>query len=114
MLAAEGITEDHSMGYPDQPGFRAGISRPYLFYDLTEEKQTRLKLVPFQIMDATLIHYMNLDPQHAEEVIIKLINETRKSGGLFVSLWHNTTLLNEPEWMGWRTLFEKVLDFQKP
>ena len=65
-------------------------------------------------MDTTLIHYMNLDPQHAEEVIIKLINETRKSGGLFVSLWHNTTLLNEPEWMGWRTLFEKVLDFQKP
>ncbi len=114
MLAAEGITEDYSMGYPDQPGFRAGIARPYLFYDLTEEKQTSLKLVPFQVMDATLVQYMNLDPQGAEELIIKLINVTKKAGGLFVSLWHNTTLLNTPEWKGWRTLFEKVLDMQKP
>lgn len=114
MLEEEKLSEDHSMGYPDKPGFRAGIARPFMFYDLNEEKQTDLKIVPFQVMDATLFDYMKLDAIAAEQVIINLIQETRRAGGLFVSLWHNTTLQDNPEWQGWRILFEKMLKIQQP
>jgi len=109
-----GILEDYSMGYPDEPGFRAGIARPYYFYDVSEDQQTNLKIIPFLVMDGTLYNYKNLDPVASREVILKLINETRKVGGLFVSIWHNTSLLDDPEWQPWREVFEFMLKTQIP
>ena len=102
------------MGFPDEPGFRAGIARPYYFYDVSEDQQTGLKIIPFQVMDATLYKYKNLDPVASKEVIFKLIDETRKVGGLFVSIWHNTSLLDNPDWQGWREVFEFMLKNQIP
>src|SRR5450759_745714 len=100
------------MGYPDESGFRAGIARPFYFYDVLEDKQTTLKIVPFQVMDATLYKYKNIDPAAAKELILKLISETKKVGGLFVSIWHNTSLLDNEEWIGWRDVFEFMLKNQ--
>ncbi len=112
-LLKAGITEDFSMGWHDEPGFRAGIARPYYHYDLIDDRQTILKIVPFHFMDVTLYQYRNLDPVAAHDVIVKLIDETKKAGGLFTSLWHNTTLLETPEWQGWRDLFESILHYQQ-
>ena len=53
--------------------------------------------------------YKKLDPEGSKEVILKIINETRKVGGLFVSIWHNTSLLDNKEWKGWREVFEFML-----
>jgi len=112
-LAKQGIAEDFSMGFPDEAGFRAGIARPFNFYNITEEKQTNLKIVPFQVMDGTLFQYKKLEPASAIEIIFSLINETRRVGGLFVSIWHNTSLLETPEWKGWREIFEQMLKEQQ-
>jgi hypothetical protein len=109
-----GISEDYSMGYPDQPGFRAGIARPYFFYDVSDDKPTNLKIIPFQVMDGTLYDYKKLDPEGSKEIILKLINETRNVGGLFVSIWHNTSLLDNVERKGWREVFEYLVKNQKP
>lgn len=109
-----GISEDYSMGYPDEPGFRAGIARPYFFYDVLNDTPTNLKIIPFQVMDATFHYYMNLDHGSSKEMILKLINETRKVGGLFVSIWHNTSLLDNEEGRGWRDLFEFIVKSQEP
>jgi len=113
-LIEKGIPEDYSMGYPEEPGFRAGIARPYSFFDISVDQITDLKITPFQVMDETLYNYKKLDPAAAMEVILKLINETRKAGGLFVSIWHNTSLLDDKEWQGWRETFEYLLKNQKP
>jgi hypothetical protein len=112
-LIKAGIREDYSMGFPDEPGFRAGIARPFYFYDVTEDRQTDLWIVPFQVMDATLYQYKKFDPQASKEVIINLIDQVRRVGGQFVSLWHNTSLLETPEWKGWRELFELILQMQQ-
>jgi len=112
-LIKAGITEDFSLGYAEEPGFRAGIARPFCFYDVPEDKETNLRIVPFQIMDGTLFKYKNLNPVASKEVICQLINETRKAGGLFVSIWHNTSLLDNEEWSFWREVFESMLQYQK-
>jgi hypothetical protein len=112
ILIKAGIREDYSMGYPDEPGFRAGIARPFFFYDVKEEKQTSLKLIPFQVMDVTLYRYKKLDHKEALEIILKMMNEVRRAGGLFVSIWHNTSLLDNPECSEWRGVFESMLKAQ--
>lgn len=109
-LLSAGIQEDYSMGYPDETGFRAGIARPYFFYDVLKDELTNLKIVPFQFMDETLIEYKGADPESARRIINKLINETKRVGGLFVSIWHNTTLIEERK--DWRNVFEQMLKEQ--
>ena len=61
-LIKAGITEDYTMGFADQIGFRAGTCTPYYFYDLENETKTDLLIVPFQVMDGTLLHYLKLSP----------------------------------------------------
>lgn len=108
-----GIGYDYTMGFSDEPGFRAGIARPYPYYDLMTEKITGLTVVPFQVMDGTLRQYMHLSPDAAIEVIEELILATRRAGGLFVSIWHNTSLNEGNGWEGWRSVFRKMLELQK-
>jgi hypothetical protein len=107
-----GITEDYSMGYPDTPGFRAGIARPFYFYDLAGDKQTSLKIIPFEFCDETLVD--NPDIKASKELILLLINETRKAGGYFVSYWHNSLLHDNRDWQIFREVFEFMLINQIP
>lgn len=109
-----GIFEDYTMGYHDEPGFRAGIARSFNFYDILADQETNLRIFPFQVMDLTLYKYKNLDPDRSMELILKLINETRKAGGQFVSVWHNTSLTEIDEMAGWREVFEFMLKNQVP
>ena len=111
-LSAAGITEDFSMGYQDEPGFRAGIARPFMFYNVSEDIVTNLRIFPFQVMDVTLTGYKNMSPDAAKETIGNMLLQTRKVGGLFASIWHNTTLLETPECQCWRDLFEFTLKNQ--
>jgi hypothetical protein len=97
-LTKAGFTEDFSMGYPDEPGFRAGIARSFNFYDIITDQVTGLRIFPFMLMDTTLFKNNNFNGAQSKEIILKLINETRKVGGLFVSIWHNSSLTEKEEW----------------
>lgn len=113
ILLKAGIEEDYSMGYHDEPGFRAGIARPFYFYDIENETTTKLKVVPFQFMDVTMYKYKKIDSKASFEIILKLINEVRSVGGLFVTIWHNTSLLDDTDGRSWRIAFESMLNAQK-
>jgi len=91
-ILAAGISEDYSMGYPDEPGFRAGIARPYHFFDVGLDQKTDLKIIPYQVMDVTLYDYKNLDPDNAREEILNMINETRKVGNSCLKARHHDSL----------------------
>jgi hypothetical protein len=106
-----GISRDYTMGYATRTGFRAGIARPFYFYDLYEEKQTHLVVVPFQVMDRTLQQYLNCTPSYASREM-KYYTELIKSvGGNFCALWHNTSLGNMYEWKGWREVFDTMISY---
>jgi hypothetical protein len=108
-LISNNIQSDFTMGYASEPGYRAGISRPFRFYDLGSEQETQLIISPFQIMDVTLKDYRKLSPSGAINIIEELVTETRNVGGLFTSIWHNSNLTDRDEWNGWRAVFEYVL-----
>ena len=58
--AANGITDDYSMGYATDIGFRAGTSNPFLFFDLLENKTSQLTIHPFVFMEGVFKFYRNL------------------------------------------------------
>jgi len=109
-----GITEDYSMGWSSQIGFRASTSRPFLWYDLEREEFSGLTVYPFPCMDGTLHEYMNLPEEEAIDEIANLVSETRRHQGVFVPLWHNHSVNDKWEWNGWQTVFEQMLALACP
>jgi hypothetical protein len=107
-LLQAGIAEDYSMGFPEAPGFRAGICTPFFFYDLTTEKTTSLKIYPFQTMEITFLQYLGYKPEEAIDKIKILIEEVKSVGGTFCSIWHNESLSGEGKWKGYREVFEEM------
>lgn len=106
-----GIIEDYSLGWAGKAGFRAGISRPFPFYDISKEKQTHLMFVPFAFMDRTVKDYMKLEKEEALTEIKALLDKTKAVGGHFSMLWHNDSVSDTGEWQGWRALLEEVVDY---
>jgi hypothetical protein len=107
-LISAGIGEDYSMGYPDMPGFRAGICTPFLFYDLAREKTTSLRVFPFQVMDVTFMQYLGSDPEETISRVKTIMEEIKFAGGTFCAVWHNESLCEKGKWKGFRKVFEEM------
>jgi hypothetical protein len=108
-LMAAGIKHDHSMGYADNVGFRAGVSRPYQWYDLEEEASKDFWIHPFAAMDVTLRSYLKLKPAQAEEKMTQLREQCLAVGGHFCILWHNSSFFAAEGWKGWPEVYERVV-----
>ncbi len=98
------FSEDFTLTYPSQAGFRAGTAIPFHFFDLIENEKTPLLIRPTIIMDATLNSYMKLNPKEAIDLIDSLAKECKLSGGDFCLLWHNSEIAN-PETNPWYQVF---------
>ncbi|HEX5150917.1 MAG TPA: polysaccharide deacetylase family protein [Parafilimonas sp.] len=103
------ITEDFTQGYSSIYGFRAGTCNSFLFFDLIKNEPTTLRLYPFTYMEVTLNTYLKLSIEEAKKTVSKLINIIYRYDGIFIPLWHNSTLGNCFEWRGWREVFEHTL-----
>jgi len=104
-----GIVEDYTMGFASLTGFRAGTCTAFPFFDLSRNRPTDLIIQPFQVMDVTLKNYLQLDPEQAWQQIEQLMLEVKKVNGTFISLWHNESLKDSGQWLGWRNVFEQIL-----
>lgn len=91
-LLQAGITEDHTMGLHDAPGFRAGTCTPYAWYDVEQERTTELVVHPFAVMDNTLRNKLCLTPEQAVERCATLVDRVRGVRGTFSGVWHESFL----------------------
>jgi hypothetical protein len=103
------MQEDHSLGYADVPGFRAGMSRAFPAYDLQGEAMMNLVLHPIAAMDATFMRYLKVTPEEALEQVVNLASSVRDVGGTLRLLWHNESVSDEGEWQGWREMYRQML-----
>lgn len=109
-LVKAGFREDYTMGFADEPGFRAGTCLPFAFYDLSGETSSDLLIYPFAFMDATLHVYKGLDKEKSLEVVSSLASEIKARQGICISLWHNETLGGMWNWKGWEDFYPEILD----
>lgn len=106
-----GITEEYSLGFADQPGFRAGTCTPFNFYNLREERESKLKLFPLLLMDVTLSRYLQLSKDESIERSKKIITQVKKVNGMFISLWHNSSFCELHNMEGWETVYAEMVKF---
>lgn len=109
LMEKAGISEDYTMGYADEVGFRAGLCSPFQPFDLLLDRPLNLMVHPFAYMDGTLKDYMKLSPEESKQKVQFLKEQVRNVNGEFIGVWHNTSLTNEGEWKGWREVFELSL-----
>ncbi|MGI8893370.1 MAG: polysaccharide deacetylase family protein [Bacteroidia bacterium] len=105
------ITEDYTMGYANDVGFRASICSPFRFYDLDMENETTLTIYPFAVMDATLLYYLKIKNTEAINYIKPLVDEVKAVNGIFISLWHNESLSDKFPWTNWKHVYEEMVEY---
>jgi len=108
-LLQSGIVNDYSMGYANYNGFRASFCWPYNWYDLDSEQETSLIIHPFCIIETSIRFHNLATPGNAVSVAKPMIDEVKKYGGELVSIFHNDTLGEEPEWEGWRNVYRDFI-----
>lgn len=105
------ISDDYTMGFASQAGFRAGIADTFRFYDLENDMVTNLLVHPFALMDGTMRDYLNLDLEASYALTTQLIDEVKAVGGTFIYLTHNETLGGEQRWVGWPEMYRRMLEY---
>ncbi|MCL1849933.1 MAG: polysaccharide deacetylase family protein [Bacteroidetes bacterium] len=83
-LIEVGITDDYSLGWHDEAGFRASIAVPYPFFDLVKNEETSLILHPLALMDCVF------SKEKEPLVLYELKEEALKMGGDLFLLTHNS------------------------
>ena len=105
------ISDDYTMGFASQAGFRAGIADPFRFFDLENDMATNLMVHPFALMDGTMRDYLNLDVEASLNLAKQLVDEVKAVGGTFIYLTHNETLGGEKRWVGWPEMYRELLKY---
>jgi hypothetical protein len=106
-----GITDDYSLGYASNPGFRAGIADPFPFFDLVSDRSEQLIIHPVALMDVTLKDYLKLSPDEAIVLSRSFADTIKAVNGEFVSIWHNESFDESGRWKGWHKVYEDILSY---
>jgi hypothetical protein len=107
-LLEVGITEDYSMGYGTNNGFRASVASSFLWYDIEKEQQTNLRIYPFCFMDSNVIFHEKLSIDLAYEELMNCYNICRKVNGTFIGIFHNHLMGDDN--LQWRSLYQRFLN----
>ncbi|MBI3133253.1 MAG: polysaccharide deacetylase family protein [Bacteroidetes bacterium] len=109
ILISKGIQRDFTMGYADNTGFRAGTSFPFYFFNLRSNEATPLLVFPFAYMDGVLKDQLKMSPSAAKEHVKDLIDSVKNVGGVFMCIWHNSSINDLGEWKGWKDVLDYTM-----
>jgi hypothetical protein len=106
-LMKEGIEADFSMGFASGPGFRAGTSFPFYYYDFNLEMPTPLLFVPFCVMDGAYTVYQNQAPEEAMASMLELAKQVKQVNGIFISVYHERSF-SDHLYKGYGSLYKNL------
>ena len=105
LIEAE-FTNDFSMGYTHQIGFRAGTCTSFYFYDISLESKQPLKIHPFAMHDYALLNCKKADEVYDQmDTVFRHVKEVK---GSLVTVFSNE-LLGSKHKIPWISLFESLL-----
>ena len=100
------FTDDFSMGYTHEIGFRAGTCTPFYFYDINIEVRQPIKIHPFAMHDYALVNYKTKD--EVFEKMDRAYRLVKQVKGDFILVFSNE-LLGSKQQLDWMELYQFVL-----
>jgi hypothetical protein len=100
------FTDDYTMGYTHEIGFRASTSHPFYFYDINLEVQQAVKIHPFAVHDYAL--QKNASKEGILMELDALYHHIKEVNGDFVTIFSNE-LLGEEHSVDWKDLYYTVI-----
>lgn len=100
------FTDDFTMGYTHNIGFRAGTCTPFYFYDIALEVQQPIRIHPFAVHD-----YAFRGAKTKDEILSALetiYRQVKNVNGNFTSIFSNE-LLGETHKVDWKELYESII-----
>ena len=108
-LLKAGIEKDFSMGYGSINGFRASVASSFFWFDLEKGEQTPLQVFPFCFMDANSYYEQKYTPRQALDELMQYYQSVKRVNGLMITIWHNHFLGTDPQFEGWKEVYELFL-----
>ncbi|MGX1929854.1 polysaccharide deacetylase family protein [Flagellimonas sp. 2504JD4-2] len=100
------FTDDFSMGYTHEIGFRAGTCSPFYFYDINMEVRQPLKVHPFAVHDYALLNYERKD--QVFEIMDQLYRQVKQVNGDLIAIF-SSELLGSDHKIDWFHLYQSFL-----
>lgn len=100
------FTDDYSMGYTHEIGFRAGTCTPFYFFDINLEIQQPIKIHPFALHDYALLNMVN--KKEIQEKIANIASGVKTVNGQFITVFSNE-LIGGDHKVNWLALYEQTL-----
>lgn len=100
------FTDDYTMGYTHEIGFRAGTCSPFYFYDVNLEVQQPIRVHPFVIHNYALVNFKKASEILDELQLIFL--DVKSVRGDFITIFSNE-LLGSKAKVDWKKLYESVI-----
>ncbi len=101
------FTDDYTMGYTHEIGFRASTSYPFYFYDINLEVQQPIKIHPFAVHDYALLKMAGKEGILQE--MTSLYQQVKSVHGSFITIFSNE-LLGDKKEVDWLDLYENVIE----
>ena len=101
-----GITEDYTLGFAEQYGFRNGIANPFYLFNFEKQRAFNVLHVPLVFMDVSLVNY-NLEKEF-ENVLSFLQEPVLAFNCSFSVLFHNS-VFTEGKYTGFEDLYKKLI-----
>lgn len=100
------FTDDFSMGYTHEIGFRAGTCTPFYFYDINTEVRQPIKIHPFAMHDYALVKYKSKEEVYEKmDKVYRLVKQVK---GDFILVFSNE-LLGGKQQLDWMDLYQSLL-----
>lgn len=105
-----GFKYDDTLYFPNYEGFRGGICFPYKPFDILRNRTLNIWEVPITVMECSLFLHQALSPSQVLKRTKSMIDTVSKYQGLFVLLWHNSSL-NDYKYPGAKDVYESILKY---
>ena len=106
-LVDAGFTDDFTMGYTHEIGFRAGTSFPFYLYDINMEVQQPIRVHSFAFHDYALHEETSMNA--ILDKVRFLYQEAKKVNGEMISVFSNELLGTEHN-IDWKGAYETIIE----